>query len=768
MTSLKQKYNIIVSSGLVLLLLSAGLLPAAPDLPERSGSERTAYRDAKTGRIIWRMTESEMNDKHGYYDWQSWNPEMTKIVWSSGKPDGNRGAIYLMDADGSNIRKIVEDTPYGMHTGCKQRWSRDGKYIEYGDRVGSTRVDLQGNPAPTTEEAKAFYKPGEVYRKGPVRITKEMCMELSPHQTKLGDEPGRLVNLKWSPDGETVIIGYTNEKGWIFPENGDPRWIPPTVKELYLMDADGTNFRRLGNYGHHHSWTPDSQSILFVAPNHKDIVLQAADGSSRRVVATIEGVAHPSLNPQGTQVVTDVTEGRHKDFIVLIDVETAEVERLAHTPRTRPRSHKGTHVHPTWSPDGSMVMYDSDETGVSQIYIVVVDEEKVRQRFGEGAIPYAGPAGGLVGPRGRGSVQGQPGPPKDPARWTKLGEVIGADQVWGSRVGAVGVFQVPEDSGDAFGLFYRSRPAYESAEDGRTGPLAVERSRQGLARGETGSIAFARDLRTWQDFPQNPVLEKLQPWQGGYRLHAQALVYDPSHEQWVCYFGDGGGEYPGIRAVSVARSEDLIDWTFADGPVLTVDDFAAAVPERIKASPEELRSAGRVYVNWVIYHNDRYYVCLKGSNRVGDERTYTSFLLAAEAPEGPYSLVEETRNFWIPDNAPAYWNGRWYASFVDHWGKKPGADIDPASVERLTVPGPLARRARKKEGWGVGLASAKQLTGPYEKCDRNPIFPIDTGQRVRPYLFQHEETWVIIYTRQPGEYWEPMTLHLAIASPDRQ
>ena len=33
-----------------------------------------------------------------------------------------------------------------------------------------------------------------------------------------------------------------------------------------------------------------------------------------------------------------------------------------------------------------MVMYDSDESGVCQVYIVIVDEANVRARFGEGAI----------------------------------------------------------------------------------------------------------------------------------------------------------------------------------------------------------------------------------------------------------------------------------------------------------------------------------------------------------------------------------------------
>jgi Tol biopolymer transport system component len=74
------------------------------------------------------------------------------------------------------------------------------------------------------------------------------------------------------------------------------------------------------------------------------------------------------------------------DYIVLIDLGTGAVEKLVKTPRTHPRTHAWTHPNPSWSPDGSMVMYDSDESGVSQIYIVVIDEQKVRARFGDAAI----------------------------------------------------------------------------------------------------------------------------------------------------------------------------------------------------------------------------------------------------------------------------------------------------------------------------------------------------------------------------------------------
>jgi Tol biopolymer transport system component len=188
----------------------------------------------------------------------------------------------------------------------------------------------------------------------------------------LDAQPAAIRNPKWSPDRRTLMIGYSNE--YENPETLERR--RPTVKELYLIDADGKNFRRLDDYAHHHSWTADSKSILFAG--HDGLVLEAADGSSRRVISKVTGT-HPSMNPQGTLVVTDVYSPKG-DHLALVHVKDGRVEKLVNTPRVHPRNHKQTHTHPMWSPDGSMVMYDSDESGVSQIYIVIVNETKATAR----------------------------------------------------------------------------------------------------------------------------------------------------------------------------------------------------------------------------------------------------------------------------------------------------------------------------------------------------------------------------------------------------
>src|SRR5262245_54136283 len=74
-----------VSMGSVVALIASLHGVAAPETIHRGG-ERIIYRDPETGRTVWRMTASTTNDKHCYYNEQPWNHDMSKILWSSGKP----------------------------------------------------------------------------------------------------------------------------------------------------------------------------------------------------------------------------------------------------------------------------------------------------------------------------------------------------------------------------------------------------------------------------------------------------------------------------------------------------------------------------------------------------------------------------------------------------------------------------------------------------------------------------------------------------------
>ncbi len=337
------------------------------------------------------------------------------------------------------------------------------------------------------------------------------------------------------------------------------------------------------------------------------------------------------------------------------------------------------------------------------------------------------------------------GPPMEPEAWYKLpGDVLGEDDIWGNRANARTIFEFP----GGMGLLYSSHPGPEL----RSIPgWTEEQLKNGLTTGPSGSLAYTFDLFNWHDHPKNPVLnETKRSWQTPARVHTRDMFYDPVNNRWVAYFGNipGSNDIPGIRTVGVAYSEDLINWEYADGPILTIEDYAAMVPERVEATEEELHEHGRVYLLWGMYFEGRYYFSLSGTETVGrrpddaneDAGVVRSLstgriLLVADSPEGPFEHVSEIDEDHIPPgpNKPVYINGKWYTVFTDIWDDQPG----------------------------FGLAWSDELFGTYTRNPDNPIIIVETIQRSHPLLFHYNGVWGVLFSRG-GIFSDSLPLRMAI------
>ena len=325
---------------------------------------------------------------------------------------------------------------------------------------------------------------------------------------------------------------------------------------------------------------------------------------------------------------------------------------------------------------------------------------------------------GLIGP-GQAKPNAGTAPPLKPEAWHKAdGYVFDLDEVWGLRIKPRGVFQIP----GGVGLLYNSRP-----------PAGFE-APKGFASQQTGSLAFSRNLVDWYDYPGNPVLYELQDWQGSQRVMPRAMLYDERNEQWVVYFGDANGDYPGIRAGGTAYSYDLVTWRYEPGPTITIHDYVNAVPDRIEATDEEIEKDGRIYPTWAIYHEGRYYLRVSGTNRTGQNRSSGSVMLVSDAPGGPFEYAGDFRGDFIPGSRPVYSDGKWYTVFSGNWDGQPG----------------------------FGLAYADDLLGPYETNPQNPIITVETTTRARPQLFRYDGTWAILFARFYA--YRDMRLRLALAN----
>ena len=194
----------------------------------------------------------------------------------------------------------------------------------------------------------------------------ERIYEATPNRDAFDIEDMFVQNTKWHPDDEHILMVTR------IPHQG----INNYWKHLYIISRDGSVVRWLTDYGHHHSWTPDGKSVLYSDWRDREplqgmprkvprLYLIDFDGSNKRMVVDEPLGGHPLMDPTGTMIVTWDNEG-----VILVRIPEQTVEYLTYYQNPFEVSHMGTHPHAVWSHDGSQILYNSAESGHSELYLI--------------------------------------------------------------------------------------------------------------------------------------------------------------------------------------------------------------------------------------------------------------------------------------------------------------------------------------------------------------------------------------------------------------
>jgi uncharacterized repeat protein (TIGR01451 family) len=162
----------------------------------------------------------------------------------------------------------------------------------------------------------------------------------------------------WSPDG-TMIAFQRETTGSSF-----------TFFEMYVMNADGSNVRRVstnGEFNNRPTWSPDGSHIAFIG---RDFAVYAvgADGTGEARILPSLGIANGlDWSADGTRF-TFYKDNAH---VFVMDADGGNQRQLTFTEHTPDGDTRDT--DPLWSHDGSKIVFTRRTDNDKNVFVVNID-----------------------------------------------------------------------------------------------------------------------------------------------------------------------------------------------------------------------------------------------------------------------------------------------------------------------------------------------------------------------------------------------------------
>lgn len=394
------------------------LLSATVAMMSGQTTEVRQLKDPVTGRAItW--YRSAQHENHHYYDISPWDPEEKRLLFfrfdasvTNRTATGRYpGSLWIRNIDGTGERQIASDVIGNYHTGANQFWGPGGTSVYYSagtaDARGTFRVDLNTGkqtkittPVPASKISPDFRTiscvRGSEWGTYDIAtdsyqqlVTLERAIALSPNKHLVSEEPSSLQNTRFNPQGGQILIVHRTNEDF------------PRLVEMFVYDFATRQLKWLADGMHHPNWRPDGKAILYVHPQGPDyfqslMEVDVKTGRKTRLTRDHVPAGHPSYHPTKPHlIVTDCYGGPMGNGLAIINTKTGEMKQLVTIPLGAvpqkaaderfpfrnwglwiPQRQFLNEPRPVWNKDGTKVLFTSEESGRSNLYVVDTSDLK--------------------------------------------------------------------------------------------------------------------------------------------------------------------------------------------------------------------------------------------------------------------------------------------------------------------------------------------------------------------------------------------------------
>lgn len=188
------------------------------------------------------------------------------------------------------------------------------------------------------------------------------------HIKNLTNTLGYDAEASWSPDGKLIAFA-SNRRAYISGELSDEEAAlfkanPASMIDIYIMDADGSNVKRLTrtrSYDGGPFFSPDGKRIVWrrFSDNGREaeIFTMNIDGSDQKQITRLKAMSWaPFYHPSGKYIIFATNLHGHRNFeLYIVDVDGSKEP-------VRVTDKDGFDGLPVFTPDGNYITWTSDRT----------------------------------------------------------------------------------------------------------------------------------------------------------------------------------------------------------------------------------------------------------------------------------------------------------------------------------------------------------------------------------------------------------------------